>query len=66
MALDESGVHAPYLLCLSYNEQLAEQQRKRIENEVTDLEREVSELKAANVRLIGHANSRQKIQLHHK
>lgn len=34
--------------------------------EVHILEKEVEELKAANVRLIGHANSRQKIQLHRK
>lgn len=46
--------------------QVVEEQRQKVAKEVHILEKEVEELKAANVRLIGHANSRQKIQLHRK
>jgi hypothetical protein len=45
---------------------VVEEQRQKVAKEVHILEKEVEELKAANVRLIGHANSRQKIQLHRK
>ena len=61
-----SGKHSCSTLHCVYGIQLAEQERKKIESAVIELEREVSELKATNVRMIGHANSRQKIQLHHK
>lgn len=44
----------------------AEQEKASLGKSVEALEAEVEELKSVNVRLVGHANSRQKIQLHSK
>ena len=46
--------------------EMAEQEKERLGREVEGLQIELEELKSVNVKLVGHANSRQKIQLHSK
>ncbi|GAB5033314.1 kinesin-like protein kif15 [Nannochloropsis oceanica] len=46
--------------------EMVEQENVKMGREVEGLQVELEELKSVNVKLVGHANSRQKIQLHSK
>ena len=46
--------------------EMVEQENLKMGREVEGLQVELEELKSVNVKLVGHANSRQKIQLHSK